>query len=172
MPNSTFLAERSLYIENTLRHAFVYDLCRHLLLLDPPRMVTVLNAEVDDSGVDLILTVGGVTRPVQMKTLSRPKNGNPYNIAEALFSLPGACVIWTVYDPSTMKVTGYHYLGQGCHEPMGEASCFPQGRRMKGGVWYERVRYRQVKLKDATHLGLNIERLAEILFGDELRSGE
>ena len=172
MPDSTFLAERSLYIENTLRHAFVYDLCRHLLLLDPPRMVTVLNAEVDDSGVDLILTVGGVTRPVQMKTVSRSDKPTPYNISERLFALRGGCVIWTLYDPVTMVINGYHFFGNGPLEPMGNPEVFKQSTKGSKDRKKDRPGYRKVRIGHAQGRNLTISALAEILFGDELRSGE
>src|SRR5208283_6067006 len=54
MISSDFLAKNSTYIENLMRHRFVYDVSRLLLLRMEPELVTVLRSEVDDAGVDLV----------------------------------------------------------------------------------------------------------------------
>jgi hypothetical protein len=164
VPNGDFLAANSLYIENTLRHAFLFALARHLLLLDPPRKLAILNAEVDDSGVDLVLALGGVTRHVQMKTRNRSHAPNAYAIAESLFDLPGGCVVWMNYDAATMEPTGYHFLGRGGNEAMGDAGDYPPSYRKKDGIKIPRLGYRDVKSRQATRKDLTIGKLADALF--------
>lgn len=165
MPDAKFLAANSLYIENVLRHAFLYELSKHLLLQPAPRKLTILNSEVDDSGVDLVLTLGTVTRAVQMKTLSRRHASNPYHIAESLFSLPGGCVIWMCYDPATMERTGYHFLGAKENGVIGDTpECLPALKWQKG-VLVPRTGYRGVKSRQARRQDLSLGELSDLLFG-------
>jgi hypothetical protein len=51
MPTASFLAYNSTYVENLMRHRFVYDVSRRLLQRDPPVLVTVPVAKVDNVGV-------------------------------------------------------------------------------------------------------------------------
>lgn len=164
-----FFARHSLYVENLMRHGFLFDLSRHLLLLDKPRMVTVLNAEVDDSGVDMVLTLGAVTRHVQMKTLNKVHAPNPYAIAESLFRLPGGCVIWKCYDPKSLRPICYHLLGNPGNEPLGSPGEFPPALRKKQGAWTLRESYVGVKTREANHKSLDLAALAAVLFEPKLR---
>lgn len=166
MPASDFLASHSMYIENVMRHCFLYELARVLLTRDEPRMVTILNSEVDDSGVDIVLTFGSITRHIQMKTINKRHAPNPYNIASSLWSLPGACVIWMTYDPFTMRPLVYHLLGARGNGFINEVTTkeFPAGKRKKSGAWAEREGYRGVKSADANQKSLSIEGLIDYLF--------
>ena len=110
MISPEFLAENSSYIENLMRHRFVYDVSRLLLLRQEPELVTVLTAEVDDAGVDLVLSFRDITRQIQMKTLAKQTAGNPYAIAESLSSIVGGCVVWMCYDRETLVPTMYHLM--------------------------------------------------------------
>lgn len=166
--DSQWLAGNSLYVESVLKHAFLYDLARVLLLEETPRKVTVLNAEVDDAGVDMVLTCGSITRHVQMKTLNKKRAPNPYAISASLFQLPGGCVIWTCYDPKTMLPSFYHVLcGQGNGNIPG-ADRFPPASRKRNGERVDRDGYLAVKTSDANHHCLTIEELAITLFGKSL----
>jgi hypothetical protein len=162
--NSDYLAAHSLTIENLLRHGFLFELCRELLLRQVPRRVTILNAEVDDSGVDLVLTCGKVTRHIQMKTLNKTHAPNPYAIARALFDLRGGCVIWTCYDIADLRPTQYHFLGNSGNEVLGDAGQFPKFLKRKAGMKVPREGYVGVRTRDANHKNLGIQDLADLLF--------
>lgn len=167
MPSTDFLAENSTYIENLFRHAFLFDVCQHLLLQDPPVKVTILNAEVDDSGIDIVMIVGEVTRQIQMKTLNKRDAPNPYNIAESVFNIAGGCVVWLCYDHLSMRPTCYHFLGRAQNQSLGNADRFPVGSRKMGGIRKEKTGYRAVKTKDANHRDLSLGQLVDLLFFKE-----
>jgi hypothetical protein len=139
------------------------------LLEETPRKVTVLNAEVDDSGVDIVLTCGAITRHVQMKTLNKKHASKPYAIAASLFQLPGGCVIWTCYDPKMMLPSFYHLLSGQVNGNIPGVDGFPPASRKRNGERVDRDGYLAVKTSDANHHCLSIEELAITLFGPPLQ---
>ena len=164
MISSDFLAQNSTYIENLMRHRFTYDVSRLLLLRQEPELVTVLKAEVDDAGVDLVLTYRKITRQIQMKTLAKKMTNNPYSVAESLGGLAGGCVLWVCYDRDTLKPTGYHLMGARGDAPMQELHQFPQATKKKNGKKVPRAGYRNIKIKDADFRTLTLSELVSILF--------
>ncbi len=167
MPSTDFLAENSIYIENTFRHAFLFDVCQYLSLKEPPIKVTILNAEVDDSGIELVLNVGEVIRQIQMKTLNKRDAPNPYNIADSVFSIAGGCVIWMCYNHLDMRPTRYHLLGGPQNNCMRNASNFPIGKKQVKGKKVDRAGYRHVKTKEANQRDLTLAKLMDLLFFEE-----
>ena len=164
MISSEFLAQNSTYIENLMRHHFIYDVSRLLLLRQDPELVTVLRSEVDDAGVDLVMTFRKVTRQIQMKTLAKATTNNPYSVAESLSGIAGGCVIWTCYDRETLNPTHYHLMGGPGSAPMRDLTQFPQATKKKNGVKVPRAGYRTIKIRDAEFQGLKLEQLVNVLF--------
>jgi hypothetical protein len=162
--DSNFLAHHSLYIENVLRHAFLFELSRELLLRDEPKMVTVLNAEVDDAGVDVVLNVGSVTRYVQMKTLNKRDAPNPYNISENVFKISGGCVLWLCYDMNSLTLNRSHLLGGRGNSLVDVPNPFPVGKKRKGSEIVDRKGYVLVKSSHANHRDLSLAKLSDLLF--------
>ena len=126
MISSDFVPENSAYFENLMRHRFVYDVSRLLLLRQEPEFATVLRAEVDDAGVDLVLSFRNIARQIQMKTLAKETTGNPYAVAESLSSIVGGCVVWMCYERETMKPTMYHLMGGRGNALMQDLRQYPQ----------------------------------------------
>lgn len=164
MISSEFLAENSTYIENLMRHYFIYDVSRLLLLQNEPELVTVLRSEVDDAGIDLVMTFRTVTRQIQMKTLSKATTPNPYSVAESLSGIVGGCVVWTCYDRGTLKPTHYHLMGGRGNAPMRDLMQFPQAEKKKNGVKVPREGYRTIRIRDAEFQNQSLEQLVGILF--------
>src|SRR5882762_9780560 len=155
MPDKEFLSEHSTYIENVMRHCFLYEVTRHLLSLPIPQKVTILDSEVDSDGVDVILVWKQISRHIQMKTLSRITTSNPYPIAESLSGLPGACILWMCYDRDTMRPTCYHLMGGRGNAPLRDLSAFR--------IYTKKTKVRQgrraVRVRDAEHKGLTLRQL-------------
>ncbi len=164
MITANFLAENSSYIENLMRHSFIYDVSRFLLLRQEPELVTVLRSEVDDAGVDLVMTFRTVTRQIQMKTLSKATTPNPYSVAESLSGIVGGCVVWICYDRDTFKPTHYHLMGGRGNARMRDLTQFPQATKKKNGVKAPREGYRSIRIRDAEFRNQSLEELVEILF--------
>lgn len=164
MISSDFVAENSAYIENLMRHRFIYDVSRLLLLRQEPALVTVLRAEVDDAGVDLIMTFRDITRQIQMKTLSRATTPNPYAVAESLRDLPGGCVLWICYKRESLTPIGYHLMGARGNGQMQDLRQFPLATKRKRGEKVPRAGYRNIKIRDANFRSLNLSQLVSVLF--------
>ncbi len=164
MITSDFLAENSSYIENLMRHRFTYDVSRLLLLRQKPELVTVLRSEVDDAGVDLVMTFRTVTRQIQMKTLAKATTNNPYSVAESLSGIVGGCVVWICYDRDTFQPTHYHLMGGRGDTPMRDLTQFPQATKKKKDVKVPRLGYRSVRIRDAEFRDQSLPALVEILF--------
>jgi hypothetical protein len=156
-----FLYEKSRYIENLMRHRFVYEVSRLLLLREEPEMVRVSTAEVDDAGIDLVMTCRHVTRHIQLKTLANKKTSNHYAIAESLGGMPGGCIVWICYDRETFRPLHYHLMGGRGNNNMRSLSHQPKAKKRSGG---DREGYRKVKIKDAESQKITLGRLVEILF--------
>lgn len=151
MPAPNFIAENSRFFENLLEHRFIFEMARCLVLKDPPRLLNISRSEVDAFGVDVVLSVAGQARHIQMKTRSGAAPANPYAISEILWETPNACVIWMRYDPASLEPTNYHLFGL----PLPSVKDFRPADR-KG--------FRLVKMQQAQHKNLSIDQLASILF--------
>ncbi len=151
MPDPDFIAGNSRFFENLLEHRFLHDLSSRLVTQHPPRLLNVLKAEVDQFGFDLVLSVGGITRHVQMKTRSGNPAPNPYEISESLWALQSACVIWMRYDQASLEPIGYYLMGPG----------LPSRDQFK----ISDRGFRLVKMQRAAHHDLDIPQLAALLFG-------
>ena len=127
-------------------------------------MVTVLRSEVDDAGVDLVMTLGSVTRQIQMKTLAKMTTNNPYSVAESLGGLIGGCVVWICYDRETFEPTRYHLMGGRGNTPMCDLTAFPQATKKKNGKKVVREGYRSIRIRDAEFRSLGLEELTAVLF--------
>lgn len=151
MFDPNFISQNSRFFENLLEHRFLFDLRRHLVLDSTPRLVNVLKSEVDAYGFDLVLSVEDRSLHVQMKTRSGSPPSNAYDLSDALWTLPNACAIWMLYDPSKLEPTSYYLLG------------FPMPQ-MDGFHESERAGFRKVKMQQANHPRLSLENLAALLF--------
>lgn len=169
MPDKDYLAAHSIYIENVMRHCFLFEVTRVLLTRNEPQKVAILNAEVDDAGIDIVLALGSVTRHIQLKSLAKKLDGRittvtGYNVAESISSIPGGCVLWLVYDRATMQPLCYHLMGGRGNEMMKPLADAKIATRRKKGIKVERSNYRRVYIRHAEHRNLNIEELIDILF--------
>ena len=164
MLSPTFVAQNSTYIENLMRHRFVYDVSRLVLQRDPPGLVTVLTSEVDNAGVDVVMTFGQITRQIQMKTLAKTITSNPYAISESLSGLVGGCVVWVCYDRASLEPTCYHMMGGRGDARMRDLMSFPEGTRKKRGIKVSRRGYRNIRIRDAEHRNLSLKELVSIFF--------
>lgn len=147
-----------------MRHRFIYDVSRLLLLREEPELVTVLRAEVDDAGIDLVMTFRMITRQIQMKTLAKHTTNNPYSVAESLSGVIGGCVVWACYDRETLEPTQYHLMGGRGNTPMDDLLRFPQATKRKNGVKVPREGYRSIRIRDAGFQSQSLEQLIHILF--------
>lgn len=152
MPDPKFIYKNSRFFENLLEHRFLFDLRRHLVLADQPRLLNVLKSEVDAFGFDLVLAVAGRSVHVQMKTRSGLPPRNAYDLPESLWGYPDACAVWMLYDAAVLEPISYYVLGF----PMPPVDRFPLSKKRAG--------FRGVKMQQANHQRLNLGEIAALLF--------
>jgi hypothetical protein len=102
---------QSTAVERLMEHAFLSEILQ-AALAEGRGFVTVLRAETDTSGYDLVLGCGGVTRWVQLKASARETGrSQPLNIG--LTEQPSGCVVWLVYavDGCDRISFRYRWLG-------------------------------------------------------------
>ena len=105
------LAERSSYVENVLSHALVAELSSVLWQRDPFTPLQVFNSEVDDSGFDLVLTIGSQARYVQLKQAHDEKIPTHCSVRLSFSNLPGSCVVLMSHSLATLRLTQFRFYG-------------------------------------------------------------
>jgi hypothetical protein len=112
------LAERSSYVENVLIHRLVSDLAGEMWRRDPMVPLHVFNAEVDDSGFDLVLGRGDLLRYIQVKQVHKLGRASKFSIRLEFARLPGSCVVVVVHTEDTLHVDHFLFYGGAAHVPM------------------------------------------------------
>ena len=161
--DAPYLASSTL--EKLLEHRFLAGLATHLWCRGT-REFDVLHPEVDAFGHDLVIECQGIIRHIQLKAMVRGGKRRDVGVSVALARRPSACVIWMLYDPATLELGPFLWLGEAPGQPLpppGEKV----GRHSKGnaqGVKAERPGIRLVPQSRFEKIESN-DALAERLFG-------
>ena len=112
------LSLRSSAREKILEHRFLAEVASEMWsrgIFD----LGVATGQVDDSGYDVILEVGPVTRHVQLKARHSGGRAARYSIQSVLAQRPSACVVVIVHHPRTLAIDHYRFFGgePGCPIP-------------------------------------------------------
>lgn len=149
-----FIAQNSTFLENVLEHRFIFDVSK-TLLYKQNLIVNMMRSEVDAFGFDFVLSAGGRTVYIQMKTRSNVPPSNGYAISDALWTLDNAYVVWMLYSPEDLGLISYYCLD--CSKSSLRA--FPDSKRNGR---------RNVKMQKATYRDLDLDQLLEIMFPNSL----
>ena len=95
-------------VEAILKHAFLWRLYSELWQRQPNTRVLVFESEIDDSGFDVVVSVGAYTRHIQLKSSMIGSSTKSVPLQQSLCRLPGGCVVWLEYLRSTLEVQKYH----------------------------------------------------------------
>lgn len=120
----------SSYREALLEHLFSGEIMRHLWLQGVTR-IEVLKPQVDDNGYDLVLEANGVTRHVQLKSSHHLSATSQVSVNIRLAEKPSGCVVWTHFDPATLALGPFLWLGGEPGEPLPDLSGFATGSTQK-----------------------------------------
>ena len=104
--------------ERLLEHRLVSDLAE--VMLRRGVEVDVMRAEFDGHGHDVVFQAAGVLRHVQLKAMILGGKRSHVSINVRLRSQPSGCVVWMTYDPATLKVVEYRWLGGAPGEPLSD----------------------------------------------------
>jgi hypothetical protein len=161
------LAERSSYVENVLRHSLVAEISSVIWQRDPFSGLHVFNSEVDDSGFDLVLTLGPQVRYVQLKQAHEEKVPTHCSVRLSFAVNPGSCVVLMSHSIATLRLTAFRFFGGVPSAPMSSIEEMRHskapGRRNAAGERKIRGNYRDVPVKE--FLGpFTVTQLADVLF--------
>lgn len=130
------LSQHSSYVENVLRHVFLSDLFRAAWQCDYTHKLHIYNNEVDDPGFDLVASLNGVLRHIQLKATHTDGRARDISAHTALGSAKGGCIIWMFYRASDLSVDHYRFFGEPAGADMLDISQRPaaltQRRDIKG----------------------------------------
>jgi hypothetical protein len=163
----TALAERSSYVENVLRHALVFSLASLFWGRDPLLSLQVFNSEVDDSGFDVVLSLGSQVRYVQLKQTHEGKIPPNCSVRLSFAALPGACVVLMSHTLRELRLSQFRFFGASPQDPLPSIEGFRMpmkpGRRNAAGERKIRENYRKVPTSKFQG-PLTLEELADALF--------
>lgn len=166
------LSLRSSAREKILEHRFLADIASELWsrgCFD----LGVATGQVDDSGYDVILEVGEVTRHVQLKARHTGGRAARYAIHSTLAKRPSACVVVMVHDPRTLAIDHYRFFGGAPGSPLPDLG-EQRVRHTKGdsqGTKAVRPAFRSVSLNRFVEIR-SVGELCDRLFGESIKSIE
>jgi hypothetical protein len=73
----------------------------------------VLRQDVDNAGYDLIIEANGIIRHIQVKTSYENAKAAVQKVHLNLQHKPCACVIWIIYDRTTLDILSYRLFSNG-----------------------------------------------------------
>lgn len=103
--------------ERMIEHVFVGELLRTLWKTGC-RDVELLRAEVDRGGYDLVIEANRQTRHIQLKSSYLGSKTAETTVHLNLLAKPSGCVIWIQFDPETLELGPYLWLGAGPGKPL------------------------------------------------------
>lgn len=161
------LAERSSHVENVLRHAFLAELASEVWRDDPNEPLGISNAEVDDSGCDIVLERRAMIRRIQLKQHHEEKVPRAFPVRLEFATYPGSCIVAIAHSLIDLKPTSYSFYGSGPNDSMpyieAHRATKASGRRTAEGTRVLRLKYRDVPFSRFKKR-LSIRELIEELF--------
>jgi hypothetical protein len=151
--------------EQVLEHLFVGEVLKHLWRKGRNDM-EVLRASVDNAGYDLVIDCNGVMRHVQLKSSFIGAKTARQKIHTNLVSKPSGCVVWIYFDPETIDLGPFLWLGGVPNQPLPDLGD-RIAKHTKGdrtGLKAERPMHRVVNKGEFTRLQ-SMDDLIGVLFG-------
>ncbi len=156
----------SSYRETLIEHLFVGELLRHLWI-HGIYSVEVMKPNVDAAGYDLAIQCGPILRHIQLKASASTSRTERQNIHTLLTEKPSGCVVWIRFEPETLNLNEFLFLGAPPGNRLPDLEVFPAARHTRGnaqGYKAERSQIRKVPRLAFQRLQ-TIEEVAAQLFG-------
>ncbi len=152
--------------ESIIEHLFVGELLRHMWVRGLHN-IEVLSPAIDAHGYDVVVGFQGITRHVQLKTLSKTGKASGFKVHRRLSEKDSGCVIAIIVDTNGLKLDTFLYFGGEPGEPLPPIGTYPIAKHTKGdstGRKRERINHRVVP-KSAFRRLQTIEDVVQALFG-------
>jgi hypothetical protein len=111
-------SHRSSALEKVLEYRFLADLTAQLWRRGA--QFEVLRGDVDNGGHDLVIEANGVLRHIQLKAMIKGGKRADVAINTSLARKSSGCVVWMTYDPATLALGPFRWLGGAPGEPLPE----------------------------------------------------
>ena len=157
---------QSVYREKLLQHLLIGELLK-LSWLRHGALLEVSQPALDRAGHDLVLESHGITRHVQLKSSTLTAAASGQNIHVGLGAKPSGCVVWTRFDPATLRLGPFLFFGATPGQPLPPLDSFRVARHAKAnthGLKTERPNIRVVPKARFQRLD-SVEALHLTLFG-------
>jgi hypothetical protein len=105
------LSENSLYIEKTMEHLLLAKLSQVIWRSKSRGLLEIATAEIDNKGFDVVLTLGDITRHVQLKCLKLGGKRSNIDVNVGLGLKPSGCVLLCEYDPDKLEFERFRFFG-------------------------------------------------------------
>ncbi len=126
-------SEYSMLRESILEHFFLGELGKELWQRGSYEM-EILQAEIDAAGYDVVLTLGEVTRHVQLKTKVLGGRASSWSISSRLCKKPSGCIVVMYIDGDDLRINYYGYFGGVPGAPMPDISTGPVSKHTKANA--------------------------------------
>jgi hypothetical protein len=134
---------------------------------DPQLPLQIFQAEVDDSGFDLVLGCGGVVRYIQVKQVHVKGAASKFSVRLQFSRLSGSCVVVVAYEAESLDVKHFLFFGSVPNKPMPPIDTHKPtkspGRRDQSGTRKVREHYRDVP-RNKFSAALTVSELVDHLF--------
>jgi hypothetical protein len=135
------LSENSLYIEKTLEHLLLAKLSQVIWKRNSRKLLEIATAEIDNKGFDVVLTLGDVTRHVQLpKCLKSGWKRSHIDVNVGLGLKPSGCVLLCEYNPETLEFERFRFLGKPPGKRLSNIKGFPVALNPRGKTQRKNVR--------------------------------
>jgi hypothetical protein len=157
---------QSVYRERLLEHLVLGELLKHSWLHHGASL-EVSQPSLDRAGHDVVLEANGIVRHVQFKSSSRSAKTSRQTVHLDLAKKPSGCVIWIRFEPTTLSLGPYLFLGGPPGKRLPSISQLPIAKHTKAnaqGLKLERPNLRVVP-KNWFNEIVAIPELYDALFG-------
>ena len=156
--------------EKVLEHRLLSDLA--IVMLKRGTALDILRSEVDAQGHDVVLEAAGTIRHLQLKASVDGGKRRAVDINVKLRAKPSGCVVWMSYDPSSLMISSYRWLGAEPGETLPDlgGAVTKYAKANSAGAKLQRPSLRNVP-KTKFELLPNLEALADRLFGPTRSTG-
>lgn len=159
----------SSYREKMIEHLFVGELLKYSWK-DGSCNIEISKPEVDQAGYDLVVEKGSVIRHIQLKCTELKSSTANQKVHVKLAEKPAGCVLWIVFDESTMELGPFLFYGNAPGQPLDSLEGLTVAKHTKGnaeGVKAERPNVR-VLTKGKFEKMESVSGLMGRLFGREV----
>lgn len=154
--------------EKLMEHVFVGEVLR-TLWRKGVHEVDVLRSETDAAGYDIVIEVDSIARHIQLKSSARNSRTSRQKVHLALGRKRSGCVLWVMFDPSTLELGPFLWFGGPPGKPLRDITGFPVAKHTKGnsgGKKTERKNIRVINKGDFTKVE-SISAVVTKLFGQQ-----